>query len=154
MAEQPSVAMKALIVYEDVIAGEAGREVARDFASANDFDDLEMNAWNAAMLDESYFSDFITEQAAAADMIVIAIREAEGLTQSLKRWIHRWTVREPQKHRALAVWLHDADRRPAARVTEFIKQIARHSLVDFFHQHAEPHATEPTLHRHEVLWVI
>lgn len=150
----PVTAMKALVVYEDVIAGEAGRLVAQDFASANDFDDLELNAWNAALLDEAYFTAFIGRQAAAADMIVIAIRGREGLTQSLKRWIHRWTVQEPQKHRALAVWLDYPDCEDAAHATEFLKRIARHCTVDFFHQHGEPIPGERLPHRHEVLWII
>jgi hypothetical protein len=145
--------MKALVVYEDVIAGEAGRQVARDFASANDFDDLKLSIWNAALLDESYFTEFISQQAAAADMIVIAIRGRTGLTQSLKRWIHRWTVQEPLKHRALAVWLDYPDCPDAAHATEFLKRVARHGAVDFFHQHGEPIPNERLPHRHEVLWV-
>lgn len=150
----PTVTMKALVVYEDVIAGAAGRQVAHDFADANAFDDLELNTWNAALLDESYFSGLITGQAAAADMIVIAIRGTEGLTQSLKRWIHRWTVQEPEKHRALAVWLDYPDCREAGHAMEFIKRIARNSVVDFFHQSGDPNPAERDPHRHEVLWVI
>ena len=150
----PTTTMNALVVYEDVIAGEAGRQVARDFADANDFDKMDLNAWNAALLDEPYFSGFIAGQAANADMIVIAIRGTEGLTQSLKRWIHRWTVQEPEKHRALAVWLDYPDCREAAHAIEFIKRIARDSVVDFFHQYGEPDPTARAPHRHEVLWVI
>lgn len=154
VVHSPVVAMKALVVYEDVIAGEAGRQVARDFASANDFQDLKLHTWNAAMLDESLFGEFIANLAAAADMIVVAIRGTDGLTQSLKRWIHRWTVQEPEKHRALAIWLDYPDCRAAAHAAEFIKRVARRSVVEFFEQYGEPAPTERMPHRHEVLWVI
>ena len=150
----PTVAMKALVIYEDIIAGEAGRQVARDFATANDFQDLKLNTWNAALLDESLFGEFIAGLAATADMIVVAIRGTDGLTQSLKRWIHRWTVQEPEKHRALAIWLDYPDCRAASHAEEFIKRIARDSVVEFFQQYGEPAPTERMPHRHEVLWVI
>src|SRR5678815_2020841 len=84
----PTTNPRVVILYEDILAGELGRQVARQFVGRDKARNCDIAAWDAALIDEPYFSHHIREQAANAEVIVIAIHGNSSFTQSLKRWVY------------------------------------------------------------------
>ena len=143
-----------VVLYEDVIAGQTGRQVADQFVSEEGCPLGEIAIWNAALIDDTIFGPFIAGQIAHAGLIVLALHDAGGLTQSLRTWIDRWTSSDGHKPRAIAVTLREAYSPGMVRICHFLKNTARRAGMEFF-QHCSDLLLpgEPDGAR-ESLWVI
>lgn len=149
-----SVAVKALVLYEDIIASETGRGVASHFAGGNDPEHLEVTAWNAALVDHEFFSSHILAQATAADLIVIVVCGEAGLNSSLKQWVQRQVSQAPHRNRAMAICLEASGSRGTSRVAAFARRLAEHSGLDFFRQPIEMDFERGLECRGETHWIM
>lgn len=127
------VAPTVVVLYEDVIAGQMGRQVADQFVSEEGCPLGEIAIWNAALIDDAMFGPFIAGQVAHAGLIVLALHNAGGITQSLRMWIDRWTSADGHKPRAIAVTFRVADDPGMVRICHFLKSTARRTGMEFFH---------------------
>lgn len=122
----------AIVIYDDVLSSDSGRHAARQF-KVDGRRRPTVSAWNACFLDEPYFQKVISDHLSQADMILVALQSASELTQSLRRWIHRWAA-DMQGQRTLVVMVRESD--PEVIVLSgFLKSLAsRYTLELFTHK--------------------
>jgi len=94
-------------IYEDAETRKAATEfcdaLARRYWSEYDFD---LSWWTLAQLKEKAFDTEITAKAAAANVIIFALRPQGDLSVELKSWIEAWLSRRGEREGVL-VGLND-----------------------------------------------
>lgn len=121
----------AVVIYDDVLSSDLGRQAARQF-TVDERRRPNVSAWNACFLDEPYFQKVILDHVSEADMIFVALQSANGLTRSLRRWVHRWAA-DMKGQRALVVMVRESDPEATA-VSGFLKSLASKYALELFTQ--------------------
>lgn len=145
--------LNALVLYEDIITGELGRDVARQHAVLEQGQKLKIAAWDAGLLHDPAFSRVIAGQAANAAMIIVAIRTVDGFTASLKSWINRWTVHEWREHRPVLVAVQESHPKAASRVPAFVETTACPASMYLTRQRAEAVPSDQMAIEHDLLCI-
>lgn len=135
--EHPAV--KVVIAYEDLPTGQRAmatcehliRQLGHDF-------EFTTSLWNFEVLCVSELKQVAAQDAAEADMVMIAAHGRRILPAEVKDWVNSWLAREHEGGRALVALLDSAQTRPKAKsqrpsyLEDYLHEAAEKAKIDFF----------------------
>jgi hypothetical protein len=99
---QPENNMRVLIAYEDFAAGNRAMAILKRIGrQCGGPGRLIHMMWRFDVLSDSSFLELAVSEALAADIIVIAARDGQGLPQKVRHWIARWFLMKEDRPLAL-----------------------------------------------------
>lgn len=126
---------KIVIAYEDYEAGTRARKMIERLASqlGSEFKTVS-DDWKFEMIGDFRLMSHAVQAAAEADMVILAVSEAEELPPYVKQWFEQWAAFKRPDPTALVV-LHNLtqvmmDECPSLR--SYLQSIAVHSEIDLF----------------------
>lgn len=107
---------KVVIAYDDVAMGVRAKHVFDSVARTMEPDCTPvLNIWKFSMLQMPELADSAVIEAAAANMIILALHEDNGVPQEARTWIENWLALRARAEGAL-VLLFDPAKNPSTAV--------------------------------------
>ncbi len=135
---------KAVLLYEDVATGVRAKRVL-DFivGQLGPVFTFDTALWNVSEVEIGTLSSVAADQAAAAEVVVVSMRDGGGLTSFLRIWINRWIMRRRGEHSAMIV-LFESPGPDTDFARRHLRNAARRARMEFFTQTGD--ITEEDIH--------
>jgi len=148
----PKAGFRVVVLHDDHLTAQRGRLVARGIAREMGVDDqCETALWNVELLGTP-FGRAAALDASAADIVIVALRTADGFSLDLKIWLRRWLANTKHNSVALIAVFENYDEPAAANARAFLERAALGAGKECFNQPAESSAKNGK--PHEFLWVL
>jgi hypothetical protein len=132
-------AIKVVIAYEDVPAGQRAMSTCkRLFEQLGQDFEFQTILWKFEVLRVSQLKRLAAQDAAEADLVIIATHGQRGLAAEIKDWIESWLGQKGEGDRALVALLGGAEERAKGRLQarrylqDYLQEAAQKANVDFF----------------------
>jgi hypothetical protein len=136
-----------VVIYEEVSSAQRAMrligDVLRGSTSQSGFEpSFEPSLWKLEMLLVPKFRELAAQEAAAADVVVIAARDRDTLPVALQGWIETWPPRNPSNRGALValLWLTEGQAEVQEDSLAFFRKAADQVQMDLFVQSFPPPA--------------
>lgn len=131
--------MNAVILYDDYdLAVAAMGMLSRAVGCADETVQWAVKPWRLDMLIQPLAADAALEDAAEANLIVLAIRSQTDLPCWLLDWLEQWATRRQVQGAALAVWDGGNGRMLADPATHELAQLAGRHGLSFIYDNVRP----------------
>ncbi len=124
-----------VVAYDDVPMGVRAKHVLDSIGRTLAPDcHLVVNIWKFSMLRLAELAESAVREAVAADMIILALREDNGVPHETKTWIEAWLQRRVNAAGAL-VLLFDPDNQPSVSARSahaYLHGVGKRSHLDVF----------------------
>ncbi len=124
-----------VVAYDDVPMGVRAKHVLDSIGRTLAPDcHLVVNIWKFSMLHLTELAESAVIEAVAADMIILALREDNGVPHETKTWIEAWLQRRASAAGAL-VLLFDPDNQPSVSARSahaYLEGVGKRSNLDVF----------------------
>ena len=145
---------RVVVLYDDHLTARRGTLVARAIADEMGLGGQCVTAlWNIDLLD-TLFGRVAAIDASTADIVIVALRGAEGFSLDFKMWLNRWLAQKKHSSAALIVAFENNDEPGARNARTFIERAAHRAGKDFFSQSGDSSLIEIGVQPHEFLWVL
>jgi hypothetical protein len=132
-------AIKVVIAYEDVSTGRRAMSTCkRLFEQLGQDFEFQTTLWKFEVLRVSQLKQIAAQDAAEADLVVIATHGQRGLAAEIKDWIETWLGRKREGDKALVALLgstkeHAKGQLQAHRyLQDYLQEVTQKANVDFF----------------------
>jgi hypothetical protein len=122
--------MNAVIIYDEFdVAAKANAMLGRAAHRAGETTHWNVTPWRVDMLKLQPTAEAALAEAAAAHLIVLAVRKVQSFHPCLVDWLERWATCRQVQEAALAVWAGGNADTPSARASPELSQfVGRHGL--------------------------
>ncbi len=132
---EPKYPFDLVLTYEDTATRNQAMQLY-DHLAQNLLDDYDFQCswWRLGLLRDPVLLDQAGDAAADANMLILALRSGDALSESARKWIETWVPRKDDRKSALVALIggnEPADRAPSA-VQLYLQRIARVAKMDFF----------------------
>jgi hypothetical protein len=118
----------AVILYDEISSGFRAKDVCDRLAFGLPGDvGLRVSLWRTDVLKDSAESTLALSEAAAADVVVLALRSAKLLSKVVRDWLENWAAAKHVEDAALVVL--------AGQEEEGLSPVAAHQLHEFAMSH-------------------
>lgn len=128
-------AFNVVVAYDDAAMGLRAKHLLGSIARTLEPDcDLVLGLWKFSMLQLPALADGAADDAAAANLIILALREDNGVPPEVKAWIKTWLARRAGTEGALVLLL-DPARDPSTIVSPthfYLHDVARTGNLEVF----------------------
>ena len=128
-------AFNVLVAYDDAAMGLRAKHLLESVARTLEPDcELVLGLWKFSMLQLPALADGAADDAAAANLIILALREDNGVPRAVKDWIESWLTRRVGAEGALVLLLDPArDTATAVTPTHFyLHDVGRRGNLEVF----------------------
>lgn len=129
----PPNPFNVILVYEDRASALRGLSLCqRLVVELGEDSDFNLNVWKFAVLGVARLAEVSAEQAAAADLIIVCMRDEAEPTEQVQAWFRRWTGLKDHNECALAVLSGPAhDRYVTTGKNGFFRGLAQRGVTVF-----------------------
>jgi hypothetical protein len=141
----PNSAINLVIIYEDSLTREWGRQVCNLVTDFVEKDCVASNSWRVCDLAAPQILHDAVRAAAQADVIVLSLRDAEELPLNLRDWIEAWLPRRELPVGALITLIGVADESKASSLhaRRQLEAVARRARMDLLLEERRPPSLSP-----------
>lgn len=121
-----------LATFEDSVTGTRIKEFCQDLSRRlGQHCQIVEHVWLFSMFRLRELQEIAAEEAAAADLIVMAVHDAESLPDEVKTWMDLWLRPETTRKAVLVVLLDSAPGGAPRPIEEYLEDRARQGGLEF-----------------------
>ncbi|HUR45330.1 MAG TPA: hypothetical protein VMZ27_05565 [Candidatus Saccharimonadales bacterium] len=127
--------IQVVIAFEDLAAGKRGKQVY-DYLThrLTDFE-FDHEVWKFSALECERILESAARQAAAADIIMLALHGSNPLPEALKNWIETWVGQNGNPMALVVLFDQECEATPEMMKTRaYLEEVARRGKLDLFMQ--------------------
>jgi hypothetical protein len=142
--------IQVVIAFEDLAAGKRGKQVY-DYLThrLTDFE-FDHEVWKFSALECPRLLESAARQAAAADIIMLAVHGHKQLPEQVKNWIEMWLGQNGNPMALVVLFDRECEDSPEmSKTRQYLEEVARRGKMDLFMQPqkaAEPGSQQSRFH--------
>jgi hypothetical protein len=143
-----------VLVYQDLHTGVRAKNVAnRIREEMADERTFELDAWNIGLLDHPVFHRLASDQAVAAEIIILSLHDGRALTTRLKGWLKAWMHQKQGVCPALIALFSDQGDSSSVFAKQYLETAAQRAGMEFLCQQLGPSDSNPEADT-ELCWIL
>ncbi len=145
----------SVLIYQDIATGIRAKDVAnRIRQEIGDERTFELDAWNAALLDDPVFNKIASQQAEAAEIVILSLRNGNAFTPRLKNWFGAWTSRKLGVFPALVALFAEPRCSSTIFAKSYLETAAARAGMEFLCQSLDHSDDATSSAKTELCWIL